>query len=205
MQQAFGNTGVSVINIPAPYIISKSVFKPTASKSAYYDMVVFSHIRWENMDSYHRNIISHMAENCRLLFIEEPVLFRAGEKNTGNIIYITENLRVLQPRVHSIADIIKILPQFIACRHIKAGWFYSAAFAPLLKVLAFDKVVYDCIGGQPAARVNTEHEKYLRSVAYVVLREGAVVKNEVFDKTIASYEADGSYHRKKVGQLVGII
>ncbi|HEX9979735.1 MAG TPA: glycosyltransferase [Flavobacterium sp.] len=110
-----------------------------------YDMVVFCHLRWQFVYQRPQHIISRLAKKYKILLIEEPIPFEEHEKNTANMIEISQNLHILQPRVHGINNIRKILPQYISNRSIDMGWFYSAAFVPLLEEFDFDTLVYDCM------------------------------------------------------------
>jgi glycosyltransferase involved in cell wall biosynthesis len=82
----------------------------------------------------------------------------------------------LQPKVRSIEAIAEIIPAYISSKNISYGWFYSASFSPLLEVLSFDTVIYDCMDelslfkGAPQQLIDLE--KYLLSHADVVFTGG---------------------------------
>ena len=141
-----------------------------------YDLVVFCHLRWQFVYQRPQHIISRLAKNLKVLFIEEPIHYSPEEEDTANLIEISENLHVLQPRVENIAAIKNVLPEYLASRHIDMAWFYSASFVPLLDEFRFDTVVYDCMDelsqfrGAPAELI--VQEKFLMAQADIVFTGG---------------------------------
>lgn len=139
-----------------------------------YDMVVFCHLRWDFVYQRPQHLISRFASHSKILFIEEP-WHREGEEGS-RLNKVGDTLHVLQPNVRSIEEIADILPQYISDMKIATGWFYSAAFVPLLDSFKFDKVVYDCMDelslfkGAPEKLI--EQEKYLVANADVVFTGG---------------------------------
>lgn len=142
---------------------------------SHYDLIVFCHLRWEFVYQRPQHIISRMARQGKVLFIEEPLPFSPEEENTANIYKVNERITVLQPKVRSMGDLGKV---FGNVRPISAriGWFYSPAFSPLLRVFSFNKIVYDCMdelslfrGADPKL---VEQEKHLLSVVDVVFTGG---------------------------------
>jgi glycosyltransferase involved in cell wall biosynthesis len=125
-----------------------------------YDMVVLCHLRWEFVYQRPQHIISRLANDYKILFIEEPIV---GSNST--LKKINDQLHVLQPQVEKIEDIPEVLPQFIKNKNIPIGWFYSASFSPLLSYFDFNQIVYDCMDelslfkGAPLHLI--EQEKYL--------------------------------------------
>ncbi|HEU4497126.1 MAG TPA: glycosyltransferase, partial [Flavobacterium sp.] len=150
--------------------------KKTEDASQYYDMIVFCHLRWQFVYQRPQHIISRMAKDYKILFIEEPVHFNENEENTGNLIKVNENLHVLQPRVRSIADIKNILPKFIINKNVEIGWFYSASFSIMLNEINFSTVVYDCMDEltlfKNAPQELIAQEKYLMQEASIVFTGG---------------------------------
>lgn len=142
----------------------------------YYDMIVFCHLRWQFVYQRPQHIISRLASNMKVLFIEEPVHHHHDDNSSGNLMVITEKLHVLQPYVKDIESIIAILPVYIKNKTITVGWFYSASFSPLLEQINFETVVYDCMDelslfkGAPVHLIN--QEKYLMAHADIVFTGG---------------------------------
>ena len=141
----------------------------------HYDMIVFSHLRWQYV--YHRpqHIISRMAKKLKVLFIEEPLLYNENKKS-GNLIIVDEILHVLQPNVPDIQSIATIIPDYVNNNTISFGWFYSAAFCPLLEHINFDNIIYDCIDElslfKDASPQLIHQEKYLMAQADIVFTCG---------------------------------
>ncbi|MEL1244990.1 glycosyltransferase [Flavobacterium sp. DGU11] len=137
-----------------------------------YDIVVFCHLRWDFVYQRPQHIISRLAHDNKILLIEEP-WHREGEGSRMQ--KISDNLHILQPNAHSIEEIATILPQYIG-KTIATGWFYSAAFVPLLSYFDFGTTVYDCMDelslfkGAPERLI--EQEKYLVSNADIVFTGG---------------------------------
>ncbi|RYZ36704.1 MAG: hypothetical protein EOP49_32360, partial [Sphingobacteriales bacterium] len=110
-----------------------------------YDLVVFCHLRWGFVYQRPQHIISRLAKSMRILFIEEPIGFAPDEEGTANLMAISDNLHVLQPKVKDISSIAAIIPKYVTQGNVAIGWFYSAAFIPLNDAFQFDTIVYDCM------------------------------------------------------------
>lgn len=159
---------------PTTNKLSRGVDNPQKGNNGqeFYDMVVFCHLRWDFVYQRPQHIISRLAQDNKILLIEEP-WHREGEGSRMQ--KISDNLHVLQPNVHSIEDIATILPQYIS-KTIATGWFYSAAFVPLLSYFDFGTTIYDCMDelslfkGAPERLI--EQEKYLVSNADIVFTGG---------------------------------
>ena len=142
----------------------------------FYDMIVFCHLRWQFVYQRPQHIISRLAKDRKVLFIEEPIGFSPEEENTGVLTKVTHQLHVLQPKVKSIHDIANLLPKYVSNSQVSIGWFYSAAFSVLLPELDFDTVVYDCMDelslfkGAPQELI--DQEKFLISKADIVFTGG---------------------------------
>lgn len=154
--------------------------------SQYYDMIVFCHLRWQFVYQRPQHIISRMAKTMRVLFIEEPLPFNENEPS-GNLMIINEMLHVLQPNVKNIKSIADIIPDYVLNRQIPIGWFYSAAFCPLLETIDFENVVYDCMDElslfKNAPLQLIHQEKYLMSKADIIFTGGKSL-----------YESKKQYH-----------
>lgn len=144
-----------------------------ANEGKKYDMVVFCHLRWDFVYQRPQHLISRMAQDMKILMIEEP--WHREEEKASRLNVINENLHVLQPNVKTIEEIESILPQYVS-REVYTGWFYSASFVPLLNYFKLEKVVYDCMDelslfkGAPSKLI--EQEKYLMSNADIVFTGG---------------------------------
>lgn len=153
---------------------NKKSDRPDAKAQDSYDMIVFCHLRWDFVYQRPQHIISRMAKDYKILFIEEP--WRRQEQEQSRLIKVSEMLHVLQPNVDTIADIAKILPDYISNSSDAIGWFYSPSFVPLLDYFEFSTIIYDCMDelalfkGAPAELI--EHERYLVANADIVFTGG---------------------------------
>lgn len=141
-----------------------------------YNMVVFCHLRWGFVYQRPQHLISRMANNYKILFVEEPIPFETEEENEYNLEIINNNLHVLKPKVKSIAGIKEILKPLLQNSKIEIGWFYSPSFSPLLTDFEFETVVYDCMDELSLFKGAPEHlitqEKFLLSEAHLVFTGG---------------------------------
>lgn len=144
--------------------------------SSGYTMVVFSHLRWGFVYQRPQHIISRMARRYKILFVEEPIGFTEDEENEFDLEIVQDNLHVLKPKVRDISSIGELLKPLLKDNRLEIGWFYSAAFSPLLSHFKFETVVYDCMDelslfkGAPSQLIT--QEKFLLSEAHLVFTGG---------------------------------
>lgn len=144
------------------------------NKQQSYDMVVFCHLRWDFVYQRPQHVISRFAREMKVLLIEEP--WHRQEEPGSRLQIISDTLHVLQPNVRSIEEIAQVLPGYISGTDVAIGWFYSAAFVPLLDYFDFGTTVYDCMDelslfkGAPVRLI--EQEKYLVANADIVFTGG---------------------------------
>lgn len=128
------------------HTVKNAVQEPEVSESESndhrYDLVVFCHLRWDFVYQRPQHIITRLSKTMKILLIEEP--WHRPEKPGNSLRSISNNLHVLQPNVNRIEDIASVLPAYIG-KDVQTGWFYSAAFIPLLDYFSFNTVVYDCM------------------------------------------------------------
>ena len=151
--------------------------KDECYKEEGYNMVVFCHLRWAFVYQRPQHLISRMAKHYKVLFVEEPLTLEDdGEGNNFHLEIIHKNLHILKPKVKNIEDIKNILHPLLNNCNLELGWFYSAAFSPLLTDFKFETVVYDCMDelslfkGAPQELIT--QEKFLLSEAHVVFTGG---------------------------------
>lgn len=115
------------------------------SSSAFnYDMIVFSHLRWDFVYQRPQHLISRVSKEYRVLFIEEPVGSMNASSIGFNLEIISPDLHILKPRVNSISEIKEILKN-LGITKIPVAWFYSSAFIEILDELDADTIIYDCM------------------------------------------------------------
>lgn len=150
--------------------------KRNQKKPPEYSMVVFCHLRWEFVYQRPQHLISRMAKNYKILFVEEPIAFNENDEGEHHLEIINENLHILKPKVKDIPSIKPILEKLLENSGPEVAWFYSAAFSPLLADFKFDKVVYDCMDElslfKGAAPELMHQEKFLISEADVIFTGG---------------------------------
>ena len=146
----------------------------TASDNGY-NMVVFCHLRWSFVYQRPQHLISRMAKQYKVLFVEEPIGY-GGEECNSQVEIVNDNLHILKPKTRNIEGLKIILHALLKNSSPEVGWFYSAAFSPLLTDFKFDTVVYDCMDelslfkGAPQELIT--QEKFLLSEAHVVFTGG---------------------------------
>jgi len=147
-----------------------------SSTAQYYDMIVFCHLRWQFVYQRPQHLISRLAKDRKVLFVEEPIGFAPHEENTAILNEVTPQLHILQPKVNRIEDIAPLLFTYVSNTKVPVGWFYSAAFSPLLEAKYFETIVYDCMDelslfkGAPQELI--DQEKFLISKADIVFTGG---------------------------------
>jgi len=144
--------------------------------SNYYDMVVFCHLRWQFVYQRPQHLISRMSKHYKVLLVEEPIGFSVEQEFTAVLSEVNPQLHILQPRVHRIEDIGRVLPHYVSNETIPLGWFYSASFSSILNDLEFETIIYDCMDelslfkGAPQSLI--DQEQYLLKFADIVFTGG---------------------------------
>lgn len=139
-----------------------------------YDMIVFCHLRWDFVYQRPQHVISRMAKNYKILFVEEP--WHRPEEKGSRLNRVSDMLHVLQPNVTTIDQIGNVIREYSDVNSDMIGWFYSPSFVPLLSGFNFSTVIYDCMDelslfkGAPAELI--EHEHYLIANADIVFTGG---------------------------------
>lgn len=149
---------------------------PVDSEAENYDMIVFCHLRWQFVYQRPQHLITRMSKNFKILLVEEPIGFNADEEFTAVKNVVNSNLHILQPKVHSISDIENVLSKYVLNKFVAVGWFYSAAFSPLINSIGFGTIVYDCMDeltlfkGAPQSLI--DQERFLLERAAIVFTGG---------------------------------
>src|SRR3954469_3656706 len=120
-----------------------------------YDLIVFSHLRWNSVFQRPQQLISRIAATNRVFFIEEPI-YDSEAAPSLEITSPTRNLFVCQPHTpiaepgfgnQQIEILGDVLEHFVREHRIGShvAWLYTPMAAPLLSCLSPDVVVYDCM------------------------------------------------------------
>jgi UDP-galactopyranose mutase len=159
--------------------------KPSAEGSPMTPVIVFSHLRWEFVYQRPQQLMSRLAEQFRVLFVEEPVC----SEGPARLVCVPQgpNLDVLVPHTPLSApgfhdDQLPLLrPLLDAYVHEQGlqecvAWFYTPMALPLISQMRPRMVVYDCMDElsafKDAPRQLRQRETALLKVADLVLTGG---------------------------------
>ncbi|MEM6159350.1 NAD(P)-binding protein [Erwinia sp. P6884] len=156
--------------------------------------IVFSHLRWDFVFQRPQQILTRLARDYRVIFIEEPV-YEEGEAGLhlsspyANITVARPHTNVPQPGFHDdqIARLQPLLAQLCPPETRPVVWFYTPMALPLLSDLSPSLVVYDCMD-ELAAFDNAPRQ--------LLQRESALLKRAdlVFTGGPSLYEARRAKH-----------
>ena len=117
-------------------------------------LIVFSHLRWNFVYQRPQHLMSRLASEFRILFIEEPV--RADWPARLDVTLRAPNIEVLVPHTPEtelgfsgaqLPWMRALLDEYLATHDVgdQVAWFYTPMALPLLDVLTPSAVVYDCM------------------------------------------------------------
>lgn len=115
------------------------------------DIIVFSHLRWHFVTQRPQHIINRLANNRKILFVEEPVSFEQNQKGMANFIQVHDNVAILQPYINfdnlaeELPPAIEDYISFLTAQKPPLLWFYSAAFHEMTSSIQHSLVIYDCM------------------------------------------------------------
>ena len=146
-----------------------------------FDLVVFSHLRWEFVWQRPQHILQRFAKTHRVLFVEEPIEHDETENGSARIFSGGKNITVLQPKVswenfpHNSISLIHTCMNMLKMER-PLLWFYSAEFVDVIDSLPHSLVVYDCMDElsafQNASPLLIFQEKQLMEAADVMFTGG---------------------------------
>ncbi|SEO83327.1 Protoporphyrinogen oxidase [Nitrosovibrio sp. Nv6] len=115
-------------------------------------IIVFSHLRWDFVYQRPQHLLSRLAENYKIVFIEEPIFhehdsFLETSEPGPNVTVLKPHTPVAVPGFHDeqLPHLIKLMRQFIALEEEHIAWFYTPMALPLLQELQPALVIYDCM------------------------------------------------------------
>ena len=117
-------------------------------------IIVFSHLRWDFVYQRPQHLLSRLARQRPVVFVEEPMQDPGAARL--EVSEPTDGVRVLRPRTPSHAPgfdaeqmpvLIELLRDFAAAERIArpVAWFYTPLALPLAAALDPSVVVYDCM------------------------------------------------------------
>jgi len=119
------------------------------------DLVVFCHLRWNFVFQRPQHLLSRLAQQRRVILIEEPQLDESGEPRM-EIEAVADNIIVARPRTpitaHGFAPeqmplLHKLVAQLMVEQNVERciTWFYTPLALPLLPETPHELVIYDCM------------------------------------------------------------
>jgi UDP-galactopyranose mutase len=150
------------------------------------DLLVFSHLRWDFVWQRPQQLLTRLASDRRVLFVEEPLPHDQGPP-VWERTHPCENVFVFRPRspIHEwgfhdeqMPTLRALLRQLLADEQVHEPdvWFYTPMALPLLQEVRPRTVIYDCMDelsafrGAPTQMVEREAE--LLALADVVFTGG---------------------------------
>ncbi|MFN7116047.1 MAG: glycosyltransferase [Saprospiraceae bacterium] len=135
----------------------KGVHKSDKALSKAFDLVVFSHLRWDFVTQRPQHVIGRFAKDRKVLFVEEPIGYDPRCEGRANIIRVNHNLTVLQPCINHdnlMDELEPIVKEYMQRLNITNPnlWFYSAAFHEMTERIPHQAVIYDCMDELSAFR-----------------------------------------------------
>lgn len=146
-------------------------------------IIVFSHLRWDFVYQRPQHLLSRLAENYKIIFIEEPIFCEQGSFLESSV--AGPNITVLKPHTplsipgfhdEQLPYLIELMRQFVVGDEEQIAWFYTPMALPLLQELHPVLVVYDCMDELAAfknpPKQMLQRERALLKVADLVFTGG---------------------------------
>jgi UDP-galactopyranose mutase len=139
-------------------------------------LLVFSHLRWNFVYQRPQHLLSRLARNYRILFLEEPQQSSHGPRIEIEI--VANGVTVCRPQVRGSAvgfhddhlpELQSLVHELLHEQEVSdfAAWFYTPMALPLIDTLHPQAVVYDCMD---------ELSAFLNAPKQLVQRENALLK-----------------------------
>jgi UDP-galactopyranose mutase len=122
-------------------------------------IIVFSHLRWDFVLQRPQHLLSRLAKNYQILFVEEPIHDAQGShwalsNPEPNITVCQPHTTVSMPGFHDdqLPQLRKLVRELVAEHDDHMVWFYTPMALPLLQELQPRAVIYDCMDELSAFR-----------------------------------------------------
>ncbi|HTJ55844.1 MAG TPA: NAD(P)-binding protein [Nitrosospira sp.] len=146
-------------------------------------IIVLSHLRWDFVYQRPQHLLSRLAENYKIVFIEEPSFhehdsFLETSAPGPNITVLKPHTPVNAAGFHDeqLPHLIKLIRQFVSIDEEHIAWFYTPMALPLLQELNPSLVIYDCMDElasfKNAPKQMLQRENALLKVADLVFTGG---------------------------------
>jgi UDP-galactopyranose mutase len=120
------------------------------------DLVCFSHLRWDGVFQRPQHLLSRLARNRRIFYLEEPVFCDTDSPFLEELPTIDANLRIFRPRFRArypfyLGDQVHIITQLsrtlLERAHVRTyiGWLYTPMALPVMQALTPIVRVFDCM------------------------------------------------------------
>src|SRR5438034_5089299 len=129
--------------------MTKSSFQSNGRRSNSYDLLCFSHLRWDFVFQRPQHLMTRFARDHRVFFIEEPIFGDDGPRL--EVSKREDDLLLVVPRLPTGSDVEAIMPDLIdglrRDNEIEACvlWFYTPMMLRWKDSLQPLAVVYDCM------------------------------------------------------------
>lgn len=120
-----------------------------------YDIVTFSHLRWDFVFQRPQHLLSRLASESRIFFIEEPIHqadvepFWERMNPAPNVVVLRLHTPVQAPGFHNdhLPILVPMLQQLLDEEHVNkyVAWLYTPMAVPVAQSLSPQVVVYDCM------------------------------------------------------------
>jgi len=143
-------------------------------------LIVFSHLRWEFVFQRPQHLLTRIAKNTKVYFIEEPITVDNGGNNQVKT-FLDGNIKVIQPiidRANLITELLPIIKDQVLKFESETPnlWFYSPEFVEIIDLLDHKLVIYDCMDQltsfKGASAQLLDQEKKLLAKADIVFTGG---------------------------------
>ena len=148
-------------------------------------IIVFSHLRWNFVYQRPQHLLSRLADQYQILFVEEPVhdersCFLERFTPSANVEVLRPHVTTNMPGFHDdhLPELRRMLTEFMLAHGIDdyLVWFYTPMALPLARELAPRAVIYDCMDEltafKNAPRQLVQRENALFKVADLVFTGG---------------------------------
>jgi UDP-galactopyranose mutase len=122
-------------------------------------IIVFSHLRWDFVLQRPQHLLSKLAQDYQVLFVEEPIHDAQGthwvlSNPEPNITVCQPHTTVSMPGFHDdqLPQLRQLVRQLVSDHDDHMVWFYTPMALPLLQELQPRAVIYDCMDELSAFR-----------------------------------------------------